>query len=107
MRRVNGFRDRLWLAHDMSGFGRKDRMRASGRMARIVEAIGLFKSARPAVFARFKRTVHRTVVFSLGAETRRVLASALGLGRRRKRVWHHANSTPTSSSASERPQGQA
>jgi len=50
---------------------------------------------------------YSTVSFSLGAETRRVLVSALGLGRSRKRVRHHAKSTPTSSRASERPHGQA
>jgi hypothetical protein len=49
----------------------------------------------------------RTVSVSLGAETRRVLAWTLGFGSSRKRVWHQAKSTPTSSKASERPQGQA
>src|ERR1700719_4452171 len=54
-----------------------------------------------------KPAIQRTLSFSLGAEARRVFVSALGLGRRRKRVWHHAKSTPTSSKASERPHGQA
>lgn len=54
-----------------------------------------------------KPAIHRTVSFSLGTEARRVFFSALGLGSRRKRVWHHAKSTPTSSRASERPHGQA
>jgi hypothetical protein len=70
------------------------------RMTGVAADVGY---ARLSAFAK----AYRTVSFSLGAETRRVLVSAFGLGRRRKRVWHQAKSTPTSSSASERPHGQA
>jgi hypothetical protein len=54
-------------------------------------------------FGRSEAVVCSAVSFSLGAETRRVLLWALGFGRRRKRVWHHAKPTPTSSNESERP----
>src|SRR5215472_10623831 len=69
---------------------------AEGQMSREV-------GARP----NLSPALHRTVSFFFGAETRRVLVSALGLGRSRKRVWHHAKSMPTSSRASEPPHGQA
>jgi hypothetical protein len=56
-----------------------------------------FKSVHPGVPAtvrsglrRIRRQVfYRTVSFFLGADTRRVLGSALGFGSSRKRVWHH------------------
>ncbi len=42
-----------------------------------------------------------------GVAALRVFARALGFGSLRNRLWHQANPTPTSRSASERPQGQA
>lgn len=49
---------------------------------RAVREVGTHPNPQPGVY--------RTVSFTLGADTRRVLASALG--RSRKRVWRHAKS---------------